>query len=78
MHVSHARRELIAERDRLTVFLLPSYSPVLNPVEWVGAHVTRSLVSLAVVALDRLEALVRNRLKRLQYQPATLDDRASL
>jgi hypothetical protein len=48
-------------------------SPDLNPVEWVWAHVKRSLANLAVIALDRLEALVRNRLKRLQYRPATLD-----
>jgi transposase len=53
----------------LTVFLLPAYSPDLNPVEWVCAHVKRSLA--AVVALDRLEALVRNRLKRLQDRPDT-------
>ena len=62
-HVSHAMRELIDERGWLTVFLLPAYSPDLNPVEWVWAHVKRSLANLAVVALDRLEALVRNRLK---------------
>ncbi|WP_444972109.1 IS630 family transposase [Streptomyces canus] len=72
-HVSHAMRELIAEREWLTVFLLPAYSPDLNPVEWVWAHVKHSLANLAVVALDRLEALVRNRLKRLQYRPDTLD-----
>jgi hypothetical protein len=73
-HVSHAMRELIAERAWLTVFLLPAYSPDLNPVERVWAHVKRSLANLAViVALDRLEALVRNRLKRLQYRPDTLD-----
>ncbi|KOU11070.1 hypothetical protein ADK87_02405 [Streptomyces sp. NRRL F-4711] len=66
-------RELIAEREWLMVFLLPAYSPDLNPVEWVWAHVKRSLANLAVVALDRLEALVRNRLKRLQYRPGTLD-----
>ncbi|GAP50814.1 IS630 family IS885-like transposase [Streptomyces azureus] len=60
-HVSHALRELIAERDWLSVFLLPAHSPDLNPVEWVWAHVKRSLANLAVVALDRLEALVRNR-----------------
>ncbi|MFI1726785.1 transposase [Streptomyces sp. NPDC020489] len=72
-HVSHAMRELIAEREWLAVFLLPAYSPDLNPVEWVWAHVRRSLANLAVVALDRLEALVRNRLKRLQYRPDTLD-----
>ncbi|WSW20870.1 transposase [Streptomyces phaeochromogenes] len=64
-HVSHAMRELIAERDWLTVFLLPAYSPDLNPVEWVWAHVKRSLANLAVVALDRL--------KRLKYRPETLD-----
>ncbi|WP_406205511.1 transposase [Kitasatospora sp. NBC_01560] len=72
-HVSHAMRELVAQRAWLTVFLLPAYSPDLNPVEWVWAHVGHSLANLAVMALDRLEALVRNRLKRLQYRPDTLD-----
>lgn len=72
-HVSQAMRGLINERDWLSVFLLPAYAPDLNPVEWVWAHVKRSLANLVVVALDRLEALVRNRLKRLQYRPDTLD-----
>ena len=72
-HVSHAMRELIAERTWLTAFLLPAYSPGLNPVEWFWAYVMRSPDNVAVVALDRLEALVRNRLKRLQYRPDTLD-----
>ncbi|MFE9922743.1 hypothetical protein ACFYQA_14505 [Streptomyces sp. NPDC005774] len=34
-----------------------------------GRGKRRSLGNLAVVALDRLEALVRNRLERLQYRP---------
>uniref|UniRef100_UPI0035A248FF transposase n=1 Tax=Streptomyces poonensis TaxID=68255 RepID=UPI0035A248FF len=72
-HVSRTMRELIDAREWLTVFLLPAYSPDLNPVEGVWAHVKRSLANLAVVALDRLEVLVRNRLKRLQYRPETLD-----
>nr|WP_282206392.1 IS630 family transposase [Kitasatospora fiedleri] len=72
-HVSRAVRELVDQRARLTVFLLPAYSPDLNPVEWVWAHVKHSLANLAVMALDRLEALVRNRLKRLQYPPDTPD-----
>ncbi|MFB8172595.1 transposase [Kitasatospora purpeofusca] len=72
-HVSRAMNELIAQRTWLTVFLLPAYSPDLNPVGGVWAHVKRSLANLAVMALDRLEALVRNRLKRLQYRPDTLD-----
>ncbi|MER5548578.1 transposase [Streptomyces sp. NPDC002589] len=70
-------RELIAEREWLTVFLLPAYSPDLNPVDGVWAHVKRSLANLGVVALDRLEALVRNRPKRLQYRPDTLDELVS-
>ncbi|AQW56211.1 endonuclease DDE [Streptomyces hygroscopicus] len=72
-HVSKTMQELVAEREWLTVFLLPAYSPDLNPVEGVWAHVKRSLANLAVVALDRLEKLVRNRLKHLQYRPDTLD-----
>ncbi|KIQ66839.1 endonuclease DDE [Kitasatospora griseola] len=72
-HVSRRMRQMIDDRDWLTVFLLPAYSPDLNPVEGVWAHVKRSLANLAVVALDRLETLVRNRIKRLQYRPETLD-----
>ncbi|MFF8717174.1 transposase [Streptomyces sp. NPDC015184] len=72
-HVSRTMRELTDGREWLTVFLLPACSPGLNPVEGVWAHVRRSLANLAVVALDRLEVLVRNRLKRLQYRPETLD-----
>ena len=72
-HVSRTMRQTIDDREWLTVFLLPAYSPDLNPVEGVWAHVKRSLANLAVVALDRLETLVRNRLKRLQYRPEVLD-----
>lgn len=54
----------------LTVFLLPAHSPDLNPVEWVLAHVKRSLANLAVVALDPLETLVRDRLKPFRTGPA--------
>ncbi|MFE9804822.1 transposase [Streptomyces goshikiensis] len=72
-HVSRRMQAFVAGREWLTVFLLPAYSPDLNPVEWVWAHLKRSLANLAVMALDRLETLVRNRLKRLQYRPHTLD-----
>nr|WSX54043.1 transposase [Streptomyces sp. NBC_00974] len=68
-HVSRKMQGLVAEREWLTAFLLPAYSPDLNPVEWVRAHVERSLANHAVMALDRLETLVRNRLKSLQYRP---------
>ncbi|SEE72016.1 DDE superfamily endonuclease [Streptomyces sp. 2231.1] len=69
-HASRRMRDLIDERAWLTVFLLPASSPDLNPAEWVCAHLKRSLANLAVMALDRLEALVRN---RLQYRPHTLN-----
>ncbi|MCL3998931.1 transposase [Streptomyces lavenduligriseus] len=55
------------------VLLLSAYAPDLNPVECAWAHVERSLAALAVVALERLETLVRNRLKHLRYRPDTLD-----
>jgi putative transposase len=72
-HVSRAMRELIDARTWLSVYILPAYAADLNPVEELWAHVKRSLANLASVALDRLEACVRNRLKRLQYRPAILD-----
>ncbi len=58
--------ELIAEREWLTVFLLPAYSPDLNPVEWVWAHVKRSQANLAVT----LDGFIAG-------TGLTLDDRAS-
>ncbi|WP_197084542.1 hypothetical protein [Saccharothrix sp. ST-888] len=48
-------------------FVLPAYAPELNAVEHLWANVKRSLANLASIALDRLEALVRSRLKQLQY-----------
>ncbi|MGW2770765.1 transposase, partial [Streptomyces sp. NPDC001275] len=72
-HVSHTMRALVEARDWLTVFTLPAYAPELNAVEYLWAHVKHSLANLSSVALDRLETLVRNRLKRLQYRPAVLD-----
>jgi DDE superfamily endonuclease/Winged helix-turn helix len=72
-HVSAAMKQLIAARPWLRVFLLPGYAPELNAVEGLWAHSRRSLANLAAGTLDRLVALVRNRLKSLQYRPALLD-----
>jgi Transposase and inactivated derivatives len=66
-------KQLVAARTWLTVFLLPAYAPELNPVEGVWAQCKRSLTNLAAGTVGRLEALVRNRLKSLQYRPATLN-----
>jgi putative transposase len=72
-HVSAAMADLVAARDWLTVYQLPSYAHELNPVELVWSHLKRSLANLAKRNLGQLTALVRTRLKRMQYRPALLD-----
>jgi putative transposase len=72
-HTSAAMAELIAARDWLTVFQLPPYAHELNPVELVWSHLKRSLANLAKRNLAQLTALVRTRLRRMQYRPALLE-----
>jgi DDE superfamily endonuclease len=72
-HTSHAMRELITARDWLTVFQLPAYAPELNPVEPVWSVLKRSLANLVKHDIDQLTALVKTRLRRMQYQPGLLD-----
>ena len=72
-HVSQAMTELIAARDWLTVYRLPPYAHELCPVEPVWSHLKRSLANLAKRNLAQLTALVKTRLKRMQYRPSLLD-----
>jgi len=72
-HVSAAMTELIAARDWLTVCRLPPYAHELNPVEPVWSHLKRSLANLAKRNISQLTALVKTRLKRMQYRPGLLD-----
>jgi putative transposase len=72
-HVSAAMAGLIAARDWLTVFQLPPYAHELNPVELVWSHLKRSLANLAKRNLAQLTALVKTRLRRMQYRPGLLD-----
>ena len=72
-HVSKAMRELIAARDWLTVFQLPPYASELNPVESVWSHLKRSLANLIKHDIGQLTALVKARLRRMQYQPGLLE-----
>ncbi|MFJ8142404.1 hypothetical protein [Streptomyces sp. NPDC096013] len=53
-HVSRALRKMIDDRGWLTAFLLLVYSPQLDSVEGLRAHLKRSLANLVSVALDRL------------------------
>jgi hypothetical protein len=72
-HVSAAMTGLAAARDWLTVCQLPPYAHELNPVELVWSHLKRSLANLAKRNLAQLTALVKTRLKRMQYRPGLLD-----
>ena len=71
-HVSAAMAELVAVRPWLTVFRLPPYAHELNPVEPVWSHLKRSLANLTKHSIGELTALVKTRLKRMQYRPALL------
>jgi len=72
-HISAAMRELTAARDWLHVIRLPAYAPDLNPAEHVWSHVKRGLGNLVVHGIDQLVAVVKNRLKRIQYRPELID-----
>jgi len=71
-HISAAMTGLIAARDWLTVFRLPPYAHELNPVEQVWSHLKRSLANLTKHNLAQLTALVKTRLRRMQYRPGLL------
>ena len=72
-HVSGAMAELVAARDWLTVFRLPPYAHELNPVETVWSKLKRSLANLGKQDIGQLTALVRTRLRRMQYRPGLLE-----
>jgi len=71
-HVSAAMAELVAARDGLRIYQLSPCAHELNPVEPVWSHLKRSLANMAKRNLAELTALVKTRLKRMQYRPALL------
>jgi transposase len=66
-------RQFVDDHDWLTVVQLPAYAPELNPTEGVWSHVKRSLGNMAACGSDQLAAIVRSRLKSIQYRPALID-----
>jgi hypothetical protein len=72
-HVSATMRHYVAEHEWLTVVQLPAYAPELNPTEGVWSHIKRGLGNLAACGIDDLAAIVRTRLKCIQYRPGLLD-----
>ena len=73
-HISTAMRTFTdAHDDWLTVVRLPAYAPDLNPAEGAWANMKNGLGNLMASNVDQLAAIVRNRLKRIQYRPALID-----
>jgi transposase len=70
-HKSKAVKECIASFDgRLEIFLLPSYSPDLNPTEQLWNHAKSNGVGrLPVKGPDQLKRAVINKLRSLQKLP---------
>jgi hypothetical protein len=57
----------------LTACQLPSYACELNPAGAVWPNLKRSLASLTRRNIEQLTALVKARLRRMQYRPGLLD-----
>jgi len=74
-HISGVMRTLLgAHRDWLTVIQMPSYAPDLNPAEGAWSNMKSSLGNLGSCGTPhRLAAIMKNRLKRIQYRPALID-----
>ena len=73
-HITVVMREFTrANPDWLTVVQLPPYAPDLNRRRVSGATMKNDLGNLAAGNADQLAAIVRNRLKRIQYRPALID-----
>ena len=72
-HVSRTMTDLIVARDWLTVYQLPPYASELNPVERVWSVPQRSLANLAKRDIGQLTALVKTRLRRMQYRPGLIE-----
>jgi putative transposase len=74
-HISAEMHTLLQpHQDWLTVVRLPAYAPDLNPVEGAWANMKNSLGNLGSCSTVRqLAAIMKNRLKRIQYRPALID-----
>ena len=62
-----------AQRDPLQCSLLHPLVVELNPVDGMWSHLKRSLANLTKHSLDQLTALVKTRLKLMQYRPRLIE-----
>jgi DDE superfamily endonuclease len=66
------RQWIVTRADWLLVYRLPPYAPDLNPAEGIWSNLRITLLNVAVRGIDELTALIKHRLKRMQYQPELL------
>ena len=74
VHKAVKVREFVAStQGRLQLFFLPSYSPQLNPDEWVWKNVKHDRIARKVPqSKDELKAIAHHALRRLQRLPDTV------
>lgn len=69
-HKAKMVRQFVTDHsDRIELFLLPPYSPELNPDELVWGNVKTRIAKMAVQTKDELKAAVHASLRRLQNTP---------
>jgi transposase len=74
VHKAVKVREFVAStQGRLQLFFLPSYSPQLNPDEWVWKNVKHDRIARKVPqSKNELKAIAHDALRRLQRLPETV------
>jgi len=73
-HISAVMRAFITSHPGwLTEVRLPAYAPELNAAEGAWSAMKNGLGNLAVGDVDQLAAIMKNRLKRIQYRPALIE-----
>jgi hypothetical protein len=73
-HISAVMGRFVSSHpDWLTEVRLPAYAPDLNAAEGAWANMKNGLGNLAARDVDQLAAIIKNRLKRIQYRPALID-----
>jgi transposase len=73
-HISAVMRTFVSSHPGwLTEVRLPAYAPELNPVEGAWSNMKNGLGNLAARDVDQLAAIMKTRLKRIQYRPALIE-----
>ena len=72
-HVNRVTADLVAARDWADRLPAPGVRPELNPGRGLWSHLKRSLANSAKRDISQLTALIKTRLRRMQYRPGLLD-----